>query len=564
MINSRTLHFSILLLLTSIMSNCTTRRNSASVRAYHKLTTRYNIYHNAEKQYLDIMENRLATHRESRFQLLSFYPVSEFKDKSGQGGVFDPIIDKTTKAIQQHSISSKPQRNPSKAGSAKYREWLKQKEFNPFIKNVWFLLGKSHLHNQDWSRALSVFSEIVHIYGEDLNVTSEAQIWQMRTYIEMGHLYDAENLIYILQGRKLPTDLNRLFNETYSFYLMEKRQYSDAIPYLTETIKQENIVSQKKRLQFLLGQIQTVLGDERDAYQTFKSIGSLNNPFELNYHLSVYRTALSSGKQQNRELKRWEGMRQKLSSAELERYNDELYLIASEFGADSLRQTIRQSLITGHQSWGKGSEEIQASERIKEGNRNHLAKDQSNSSQDSLYSQNIVTGLSKWKILNISSSRQTRWSNDSTIEAKNRLEDKEFVIDKTAPYQLLLLPNQSADINRLLFATANFNFNRFERRLFKLTSVTLRESEAIKIGRFHSFDDAEGYMQMICSDDNFRKTFGDEGLTIIIISDQNLALVQQSGNLNEYILFQKENYNIDPETACSEVGEQKDINSTAP
>ena len=37
-------------------------------------------------------------------------------------------------------------------------------EFNPFISNVWLLLGKAHFQNGDYDEALSVFAEIIRIF----------------------------------------------------------------------------------------------------------------------------------------------------------------------------------------------------------------------------------------------------------------------------------------------------------------------------------------------------------------------------------------------------------------
>src|SRR5690606_11271076 len=42
----------------TLFTGCSTRRNTIATRAYHELTTRYNIYFNAEEAYHEILKER--------------------------------------------------------------------------------------------------------------------------------------------------------------------------------------------------------------------------------------------------------------------------------------------------------------------------------------------------------------------------------------------------------------------------------------------------------------------------------------------------------------------------
>ena len=267
---------------------CSNKRNTSATRAYHELTIRYNIYHNAHKTYNQLLEDQLTTSSVNWFEPLSVHPNKLSANTSTPPGLFDGVIERTTKAIIEHSITSKPQRDPSKAHSQEYRQWLRQEEFNPFIKNTWLLLGKAYVENGDYNEALSVFAEIQRIYPHDIILISATQLYMLRSYVALNKMYDAKNMVYILQLRNLPPTLTHLYNQEYANYLLQNNELEEAIPYLVKTINKEKIYLQKKRLQFLLGQIYLLLGDNQNANNSFRKIKSLRTPPLLNDYASIY------------------------------------------------------------------------------------------------------------------------------------------------------------------------------------------------------------------------------------------------------------------------------------
>lgn len=271
-------------------SACSTSRNTAASRAYHELTTRYNIYFNAEKSYQEILDEVESNYQEDYNQLLSLYPSMSKPDSKVSGGPFDPVIDKTGKAIKQHSISAKPRRNPTKAHSQEYRQWLQQEEFNPFMKRVWLLRGKAFLQNGNYDEALSVFSGMLNLFSYDSELTDETEIWLLRTYTDAGRLYDAEKTAYVLKSKKLKTDLQKLFTEHYTHYLITKKDFPAAIPYLIKTIDQQTNYLRKKRLQFLLGQLYIMTDEKKKAFETFGKVKGLRTPNELAKKATAWRS----------------------------------------------------------------------------------------------------------------------------------------------------------------------------------------------------------------------------------------------------------------------------------
>lgn len=507
----------------AFFTGCSTGKNTTGTRAYHELTTRYNIYYNAEKAYHEIMEERSGSFREDYAELLPFYPFPFDTDHPVPDGSFDPVIDKTGKAIQAHSITAKPRRDPARANSQEYRQWLRQEEFNPFIKNVWLLRGKAYLQNGNFDEALSVFSGMLRLYGHDNDLVSETEIWMLRTYTEMGRNYDAEKTAYVLKNKKLPENLEKLFNAHYTFLLIRRKDYTEAIPRLRETIAQESDHSQKRRLQFLLGQIYALNGENGNAYRAFEEVKGLSSPFEITLNATLWQSALSSGEQQQKRLKQLKKMEQKTNITDSVAFFDRYYRVYLKTGNDSLAFAYRPSRpdndTTGLQAtWTAEVDSVPASapQRFSQGRT--LAENAA------LHRQ--------WRFGNSLGASQSDGSmnmrGDQTIP---------FSLDKSAPHYLLLTFSPGlVDKNRLLFTTANFNFSHFKQRNFNISFIAFPSLEALQIASFRSLEEASRYTGMMLSDSLFQAA-GPLGVKPVIISEENLKLIRSGQGMDEYNTF---------------------------
>lgn len=267
-----------------MMCACSPQRNTRSTRAYHELTTRYNVFFNAQQEYDEIFDRLFEDYQDNSNELLKMYPNSHNPNdtiEKKKGGPFDIVVEKTTKAIQEHSISAKPIRDRDKMNSQAYRDWLRQNEFNPFIDQAWLLLGKAHIQNGDYMDAISVFSNSIRLFSHDIDVISEAQVWLVRAYAEIGWFSDAEVVIDALEARTVPPHLRSDFVNSYSFLLLQLKQYENLVPVLSEAVALEKNRTQRRRLLYLLGQVNVIIGDNGAAYNAFEKIKGLTTPNEI-------------------------------------------------------------------------------------------------------------------------------------------------------------------------------------------------------------------------------------------------------------------------------------------
>ena len=262
---------------------CSTTRNTPFTRAYHQFVTRYNLFFNAQQAYDEILRNQTERFEDDFSELLPIFPFVRLTEKTQRGGAFDTVVERMERAIQNHSILSES-----------------GEEYNPFMRNVWLLLGKAHVQNQDYDDALAVFSHVAHLFRDDADAVTEAKLWTMRAYIETGRLYDAEKIANILKSSNLPINLNALFVKTYAYLLFEKREYSAAIPFLQKTIDFQRNNIQRRRLQFLLGQTFAAVGDHAAAFRAFESVRGMRTPhvLALNAIVQQYAVASESEKEQ--------------------------------------------------------------------------------------------------------------------------------------------------------------------------------------------------------------------------------------------------------------------------
>lgn len=581
---------------------CSTRKNTPGTRAYHAFTTRYNLLFNAEEAYEEILERQTESYADNYAGLLPFFPVAPAEEKSQPGGPFDAVVDKASRAIREHSITAKPRRDHTQAQTDAYRQWLQQEEFNPMLKKAWLLLGKAHLQNNDYEEALAVFSHIQRIYKNEADLISETEIWMLRAYTEMDRMYDAADIAYILRTKVLPKHLNHLFNETYTQYLLRKESYAEAIPWLRKTIETEKDPGQKKRLQFLLGQVYAVVGEKEAAYRAFEAVKGLSTPYELSLQSTISQLAVATEKQQPAVRRALEKMRRKsqnennpeeiqtapetMQTDNPNRYGyTEPATALAQFDTiltDSLRRAavLHDSLYQqAYRAYQKGDAGLVAStfETFRErfpgsglmpqfllmhalsaaftGNAAETGRllsellERFPESDAAPLAQSIMEGLSQGKTLAKKDSLNNQWglfpSGIRDTEEK-RGKDLLFSADRSVPHRLLLtFSSRNTDKNRLLFSTANFNFSRFRLHIFDFSYLTLPDAEALCIQPFPSFDDATRYLQMLQSDSLFMESLTGE-LEPILISEENLLQLQTRGTTEAYNEFFTQHYGLDP------------------
>ena len=287
----RSYPYILLLLLACFCLSCSTKKNTKSTRFYHSITTRFNVYFNGSQAYKKAAEEEANKSGESYSEIIPMYTVSLLpKEKADLGGPYNIAVEKSMKAIKEHSIKTKPKKKAGKSKDKKYQEFMSRNEYNPFLHNAWLLMGRSQFYNGDFLAASATFAYIARLYRNNQNIAAEARLWQARCYAEMGWFYETEDILSKITDNNLPDKHVPLFSSVYADYLLKNERHQEAIPYLVKTIASEKNKTQKARMRYLLGQLYTEEGNTTAAYNAFQAVIRSSPPFELEFNARIRQT----------------------------------------------------------------------------------------------------------------------------------------------------------------------------------------------------------------------------------------------------------------------------------
>lgn len=319
----RTLYigFSVLFILL-ITSSCSNKKNTALTRFYHSVNTRYNIHYNADIAYKEALEAKEKGREDNLSQLVYIFPKS-MDSLGASSGSFTTTIDKTTKAIKLHSITAKPKRDPDRRNDAEYQAWIRQKEYTPFMDQVWLLLAKAEFQDGNYLQAVSTFLYITKIYSTNPEIVAECQLWIARAYTEMGWLYEAGDILHKIEiAGGAPEKHKGFYALVKANYLVYNNEYEAAIPQLEIAIKNEHNKHQKTRMKYLLGQLYAQLGDKTKADKAFSSVKGMSTPYKYTFNAQLRQIELDDSPAKTKALSMLSGMSKKTRNKE---YLDQIY-----------------------------------------------------------------------------------------------------------------------------------------------------------------------------------------------------------------------------------------------
>lgn len=289
------LRYILSILVTIILlASCTSAKNTRGTRWYHAFNTRYNVYFNGKLSFDEAAKAQLEGYQDNFSETILMFPVSATPDdKANTGGPFDKTIEKSVKAIKQHSIQTKPEKDPKRRNDPKYQEFMNRTEYNPFLYNAWLLLGRSQFQNGDFLQAASTFSYTSRMYSTQPEIYNEAKMWHARAFAEMEWYFESQDILDKLDKETFNKDLDNLFATVQADLLIKQKKYEEAVPFMQVAIKAEKNKFQKAREKYLLGQMYTNLGENDLAYKTFGEISSSSAPYVMEFNAKIRQTEVA-------------------------------------------------------------------------------------------------------------------------------------------------------------------------------------------------------------------------------------------------------------------------------
>ncbi|MDE6557268.1 MAG: tetratricopeptide repeat protein [Duncaniella sp.] len=304
---------------------CSTKKNTAASRNYQAFITRYNVYFNGDQHFKETLkEMERAYEDDFTAPVIFMHPAEAYEVKSAPqpSGSFTRSIEKAQKAIQLHSIKKRPKRKSGKGNDPEYKAWMKREEYNPFLHNAWMMMGRSQYFGGDFLGAASTFYYVSRHFSWLPSTVMEAKLWEARSYCAMGWLFEAETILSRVKSDELTSStLKELYNFAYADLYIRSHNYAEAIPKLREALRYAS-GSQKSRLNFLLGQLLSAEGKNKEAYEAYSKAEGAAASYRAKFNARIKQSEVFEGADISSEVK---ALKRMLRYGVNRDYQDQIY-----------------------------------------------------------------------------------------------------------------------------------------------------------------------------------------------------------------------------------------------
>jgi len=261
--------FLILLILGTLFNSCSTKKNTWTRRAYHNLTSHYNVYWNG---LMSLQEGEQLQKEKAKDDFTKVLRVYNYGTKADAKSLFpkmDRTIEKASIAIQRHSMVFSG------------RERVK------WIPDSYLIMGIGHFYKHDFISARRVFDYIYNEYKKN-PIRYEALLWLAETYIQMERTAKADATLNLLASKKDDEDFPKKVYERLPLVqadlFISQGDYFGAYPYLERALEINKDRYMVNRVFFILGQINQRDGDYNRATRYYSKLIKRNPPYELAFN----------------------------------------------------------------------------------------------------------------------------------------------------------------------------------------------------------------------------------------------------------------------------------------
>jgi hypothetical protein len=272
-----------------ILVGCSTKRDSLKNRAFHNSTAWFNTLFNAEEAMDKKIDELKLSYKDNYSEILPVDPLPKIEEGSlsddivssqagslgGKGGSssgskkpaatgFDLVEQKALKAIEGHSML------------------IDGKERNKTMTRAYLVLGKAQYNNGKSFEALNTLNYLTTRLPFNKRYTPEARIYTALANIQTGNVYEAERILTMLnKDNGYKNDVQGLIAKNYAQFLINTKEYEEAIDVLDKAIDHAENKDSKARFHYIKGQLFSVLGMQQEAGEAFTKVYKMKPGFEL-------------------------------------------------------------------------------------------------------------------------------------------------------------------------------------------------------------------------------------------------------------------------------------------
>ena len=274
--------FVLLFLFILFAGGCSTEKNTRVNRAYHNLTSHYNIYFNG-KESLKAGLIRIDQATEDDFtRILPLYKTSMPGTERIASSEMDNAIAKASKLIKIHSITQKPKRRKNR--TAAYKNLASKDEYNNWIDDSYLLMGKAYFYLRKFPQAMENFNYVIRKYSQEPS-HYDALVWLIRCYTEQERYAEALEVIKDIDASMdFPKRLDLDFSLAVADFHLKQREYEEAIPSLKSALDKPLPRGKKARYKYIMAQLCKETGNNALAVKTFLEVARLNPSYKMAFN----------------------------------------------------------------------------------------------------------------------------------------------------------------------------------------------------------------------------------------------------------------------------------------
>lgn len=304
-----------------ILSGCSTKRNTAVTRQYHRVTTHFNVLFNGKDAFTQGMKKAEKAEPAGFDEIL---PVFSFEIEEVPGLISSDMqraIEKTKKSIEKHSITAKPKR---KAGMTKEdREFYNKREFNVLIDDAYFLMAQANTFLRDYDEAKRIY-EFARLEYPKESTVYDTRLWYAIVQAQTNDLSAAENTYKLLEkDKKLPEHLIGTLYAAWADLKIKQQKYPEAITYLEKALEHTRRKATKIRYNYILAQLYERQNDKAKAINYYDKVIKMNPPYYTSFNAQMAKAFSYDPATQSKDIRKT--LDKALKDPRNEEYLDQIY-----------------------------------------------------------------------------------------------------------------------------------------------------------------------------------------------------------------------------------------------
>jgi tetratricopeptide (TPR) repeat protein len=246
-----------------LLVGCGPDRNSWMAREYQNTTARYNRYYNGQVILDETVRGVKESHVDDFNKIISIYPYGTAENLTSNSGQMDEILKKSAHTLIKHPKS----------------KW---------IDDTYILIGKSHFFRGDFFSAIDVFDYVYSTY-RDKEIKDEAQLWILKSYIQLEKYLEAEALYgKIKLNEEMSKRLKGHMELAGAAIALSQNKNQTAIDHLEKALPRlKKKKDDKYRYHYILAQLYEASGNSDSAIDNYEIVIKSNPPYEFEFNAKL-------------------------------------------------------------------------------------------------------------------------------------------------------------------------------------------------------------------------------------------------------------------------------------